>query len=307
MNSFARDVREGLTRIPQRAVPPHYFYDDLGTVLFDAITHLPEYGLTRADERILETYAAAIVEGSGVPGQVAELGSGTGRKTRWILEASHAASYFPIDVSDEALRQCAAALSWNGTTIRPITATYADGLRAVARQRENAPLLVLFLGSTIGNFSRAAARTFLCEIRGILRPGDFVLLGTDLVKRECDLIAAYDDSTGVTAAFNRNLLGRMNRELGANFDLRRFRHEARWDCAEQRVEMHLVADADQTVEIPDAQLTVRFRAGDSIWTESSYKYTVESIRNLAAAAGYRTVQHWLDSQWPFAETLLEVP
>ncbi|MEZ5355572.1 MAG: L-histidine N(alpha)-methyltransferase [Bryobacteraceae bacterium] len=310
LSRFARDVREGLQKSPQRAVPPFYFYDAVGTALFEAITHLPEYGLTRADERLIERYAHQMA--AGTPSHVIELGSGTARKTRPILEAAGVAGpieYHPIDVSEEALRQCAWSLAdLDGVEVFPREASYFEGLRAIAGARSNGGrALVLFLGSTIGNFDRVGAREFLRGVRGYLREGDAMLVGADLVKPAGQLLAAYDDPTGVTAAFNRNLLARMNRELGADFDLRRFRHEARYRAVEQRVEMHLVSTGAQTVAIPGAELdAVAFAEGESIWTESSHKFTVDGLSSLAESAGYRFGEHWVDAEWPFAEALLEV-
>jgi uncharacterized SAM-dependent methyltransferase len=182
---------------------------------------------------------------------------------------------------------------------------YLDGLVEVAaRRREGQNLLVLFLGSTIGNFDRPAGEAFLSKVRAQLAPGDRLLLSTDLVKPEPVLIAAYDDAAGVTAAFNKNLLSRINRELDATFDLARFRHRAVWNALERRIEMHLQSTVEQTVNVPGARFSVRFREGETIWTESSHKYTVEEVRTLAGRVGFACEAQWTDAEWPFAQSLL---
>jgi dimethylhistidine N-methyltransferase len=307
MSQFARDVRAGLERAGQRSVPSMYLYDELGTALFEAITHLPEYGLTRADERVLRRHAAAILDRLPAPLLVAELGSGSGSKTRRILEElapRQPVQYYPIDISASALARCRLEMSAIGAVaVVGLESSYLDGLREVARRRNGHPLLVLFLGSTIGNFERPAAESFLAEIRSRLLPGDAVLLGADLVKPVRDLLLAYDDPAGVTAAFNLNLLARMNRELGADFNLRRWGHEARWNACERRIEMHLRSRARQTVEIPDADFSCTFEAGETIWTEACHKFTLEELAGLAKRAGFRPDAQWVDAEWPFAESL----
>jgi L-histidine N-alpha-methyltransferase len=308
MPTFARDVREGLTRPGQRTVPSMYLYDELGTALFEAITLLPEYGLTRADERLLQRHAGAIVDELSGSFLVAELGSGTGRKTRWILEAlarREPVRYYPIDISPTALARCRQELAGlDAVSIIDLEHSYVEGVQqAVTRRRDGQRVLLLFLGSTIGNFERPAAAAFLREIRGCLAPGDALLLGTDLVKAPPVMLAAYDDPTGVTAAFNRNLLARMNRDLGANFDLRCWDHEARWNAAERRIEMHLKSRAQQTVAIPIVGVNCAFAAGETIWTESSHKFDLEEVPCLAERAGFRHQAQWVDGEWPFAESL----
>src|SRR5712692_2366347 len=231
---FARDVRAGLSLAPQRMIPSMYLYDDIGTVLFEAITLLPEYGLTRADERLLRMYATAILERLPASLMVVELGSGSGRKTRWILEAlagRQPVMYYPVDISPKALAKCRHELSGLGAvSIVGLEHSYLEGLReAAARRRAGQSALVLFLGSTIGNFDRPAAETFLRDLRHNLEPGDALLLGTDLVKSTGEMLLAYNDPIGVTAAFNLNLLARINRELQADFDLRNFEHQARYN------------------------------------------------------------------------------
>jgi L-histidine N-alpha-methyltransferase len=306
---FASDVRTGLSK-PQKELHSRYLYDELGSALFDAITFLPEYGLTRADERLLETYAGEIVAALDGPLEVIELGSGNGRKTRGLLKALRVVQedvvYYPIDVSSEALARCSREVS-GLADVRAIEDTYLAGLDlALARRRPGQQVLVLFLGSTIGNFERGCAQAFLGDLSRHLQPGDALLLGADLVKSSERLVLAYDDPTGVTAAFNLNLLGRINRELNGNFDLRAFRHVARYNEQERRIEMHLHALADQDVTIATADFSVRIRAGDTIWTESSHKYTLAELPLLAARAGFRHRMHWVDQEWPFVEALWTV-
>jgi L-histidine Nalpha-methyltransferase len=307
-NEFARDVRAGLTRAGQKTLPCRYLYDDIGSALFEAITLLPEYGLTRADARLVERHAAEIV--ARLPGKVivAELGSGTGSKTRYILErfGTREAAYYPIDVSRAALERCVRELAALGTIV-PLESNYLEGLRRVAELRAaGETLLVLFLGSTIGNFEPDEAADFLASVRQCLAPGDALLLGTDLVKPLEQVLPAYDDPAGVTAAFNLNLLGRINRELDGDFDLRQFEHEARYDVEAQRIEMHLRSRIYQTVNIPQADLLVDFVPGETIWTESSHKFRPEQVARRARAAGFRLERQWIDCEWPFAESLLRV-
>jgi L-histidine N-alpha-methyltransferase len=307
-DEFAREVRAGLTRAGQKTLPCRYLYDDVGSALFEAITFLPEYGLTRADARLVWRHAEEIA--ARVPGRVivAELGSGTGAKTRAILErfGSRQAAYYPIDVSRAALDRCARELAALGTIV-PLELNYLEGLRNVAERRAgDESLLVLFLGSTIGNFEPEDAADFLASVRECLEPGDAVLLGTDLVKPHEQMLAAYDDPTGVTAAFNLNLLGRINRELDGDFDLRQFQHMACYDVGAQRIEMHLRSRCEQVVRIRKAELVVEFDAGETIWTEVSHKFLPEEIGRLARSAGFRLERQWIDCEWGFAENLMRV-
>jgi dimethylhistidine N-methyltransferase len=308
MTKFGRDVRDGLTRQP-RELPPEYFYDSVGSKLFEAITLLPEYGLTRADARILANSGRQILSAAGWAARIIELGSGSGEKTRLLLEIAAAREpvvYLPIDISPDSLTRCSAALAGiAGLRIETICAGYLDGLAGALAHRPAAPILLLFLGSTIGNYSHDDARGFLCRVRQQVKPGDLLLLGTDLQKPEPVLLQAYDDPAGVTAAFNLNLLARINRELGADFDPRRFRHQVRYDSTANRIEMHLEATTAHTVSIPGADLTVHFEQGETIWTESSYKFTPHDVSLLAQAARFRVAGQWVDDEWPFAETLLE--
>jgi len=306
---FATDVRTGLTRLDQKELPSKYLYDDVGSALFEVISHLPEYGLTRADERLLRRYASDIVDRVAGPVAVAELGSGSGRKTRWLLEAfcrRQRTSYYPVEISHSALVMCERELSdIDAISIVGFEREYLDGLLEVAaRRRAGQHLFVLFLGSTIGNFDRAAGIRFLSEVRSILQPGDSLLLGTDLEKSSSQLLAAYDDELGVTAAFNLNLLGRVNRELGAGFDLGQFEHAARINSEERSIEMHLKSKRKQIVTIPAAEVVVEFQEGETIWTESSHKYSDTEVYDMAQKAGFRCDVQWIDEQWPFAENLL---
>ena len=306
---FAQDVRLGLGQAGQKQLPPSYLYDDLGSALFEAITMVPEYGLTRADARLLARHAGDIAASVRKGALVAELGSGTGTKTRHVLEAlgrDGPVAYYPIDVSASALRACTADLE-SVSDVHPVNASYLEGLRLANRSRRvGQSLLLLFLGSTIGNFERESAEQFLADVRALLRPGDAMLIGADLVKPVPRMLAAYDDEIGVTAAFNKNLLARMNRELAANFDLRRFTHEVRWDARHRRIEMHLRSLGGQRVEIPSADLTVTFREGETIWTESSHKFEANELQSMARAAHFTQVSCWTDREWLFAECLWQV-
>lgn len=306
---FAGDVRAGLTRHGQKELPSKYLYDDVGSALFEVISHLPEYGLTRADERLLRRYSHEIVDRLSEPVAVAELGSGSGKKTRWLLEAlcrRQRTFYYPVEISRSALAMCERELQdIDSISILGFEREYLDGLLEVAAYRKPGQhLLVLFLGSTIGNFDRPAGVTFLAEVRRILEGGDSLLLGTDLEKPSAQLIRAYDDELGVTAAFNLNLLARINRELDADFDLSQFEHLARINREARSVEMHLRSKRRQTVTIPAAEVEIEFQDGETIWTESSHKYSAAEMSETAKDAGFRCEAQWIDAEWPFAENLL---
>jgi L-histidine N-alpha-methyltransferase len=306
---FASEVRAGLARPGQKELPSKYLYDDVGSALFEVISHLPEYGLTRADERLLQRHASEIVERLDAPVAVAELGSGSGKKTRWILQALsrwQRTFYYPVEISRSALAMCERELSdIDSISIVGFEREYLDGLLEVAAHRQrNQHLFVLFLGSTIGNFDRPAGVKFMAEVRRILEPGDSLLLGTDLEKSSSQLLKAYDDELGVTAAFNLNLLARINRELDADFDLGQFVHTARINQEARSVEMHLRSKRRQTVRIPAADLRVEFLEGETIWTESSHKYSAGEVFEMARDAGFSCQAQWIDEQWPFAESLL---
>jgi dimethylhistidine N-methyltransferase len=306
---FAAEVRSGLTKPGQKELPSKYLYDDVGSALFEVISFLPEYGLTRADERLLRRHSGDIVDRLKTPVAVAELGSGSGKKTRWILEAlcrRQHTSYYPIEISRTALAMCERELrDIDCTSILGCEREYLDGLLEVAaKRRKGHHLFVLFLGSTIGNFDRMAGLKFLNQVRRILEPGDSMLLGTDLEKSHAQMIAAYDDELGVTAAFNLNLLARINRELDGDFDLKQFGHVALFNRDVRSIEMHLRSKKNQQVTIPGSELVVEFVEGESIWTESSHKFSPGEVRRLAENAGFRCRAQWIDEEWPFAESLL---
>jgi L-histidine N-alpha-methyltransferase len=306
---FAADVRAGLGRVGQKELPSKYLYDDLGSALFEAISALPEYGLTRADERVLRRNASDIVSRLTRPVAVAELGSGSGKKTRAILEAlcrRQRTTYYPIEISPSALAMCRKELGdIDSISIVGFEREYLDGLLEVAaKRRPGQQLFILFLGSTIGNFDRSAGIEFLRRVRGIIEPGDAMLLGTDLEKSTAQVLAAYDDELGVTAAFNLNLLSRVNRELDADFDLRQFEHVARINQEARSVEMHIRSKRRQSVTITAAELIVEFLEGETIWTESSHKYTSQEVCRIAQDSGFGCQAQWVDQQWPFAESLL---
>lgn len=305
---FAADVRDGLTKVGQRELPSKYLYDEVGSELFEAICLLPEYGLTRADTRLLQRHADEIIAQMPLPAHVAELGSGSGKKTRYILEAlakRQRTFYYPIEISSAALAACAKELGQlDCVSLVGYEKPYLEGLRAVTGRREPGEhLCVLFLGSTIGNFDRPAADEFLRQVRDTLEPDDTLLLGTDFEKDVNTQLLAYDDPVGVTAAFNLNLLARINRELGADFRLRDFRHLALWNSTERRIEMHLQSLRRQRVNIPGAALLVRIEEGETIWTESSHKYSPQEPAEMAARAGFRQVAQWIDEEWVFGQNL----
>ena len=296
---FAADVRDGLTRVGQKELPSKYLYDDVGSALFEVISRLPQYGLTRADERLLRRHADEIVDRLAGSVAVAELGSGSGKKTRWLLEAfcrRQRTSYYPVEISRSALVMCERELSdIDSISIVGFEREYLDGLLEVASYRKSGQrLFVLFLGSTIGNFDRPAGIKFLGAVRSILQPGDSLLLGADLEKPSAQLLGAYDDELGVTAAFNLNLLARTNRELGADFDLLQFDHLAKINPHARSVEMHLRSKRRQIVSIPEAEISVEFQEGETVWTESSHKYSAEEIVETARDAGFRCECQWID-------------
>lgn len=308
---FAADVRLGLTKSGQREILSKYLYDEVGSALFEAICLLPEYGLTRADMRLLRHHAGEMVARMPLPGHVAELGSGSGKKTRWILEAvarRQPTYYYPIEISPAALAACEKELAQIELVhIVGFEKLYLEGLQSVANRREpGESVCVLFLGSTIGNFDRPAADDFLRQVRSVLAPGDSLLIGTDLEKDVATQLLAYDDPAGVTAAFNLNVLARINRELGADFNLKEFAHEARWNAEERRIEMHLRSLRRQRVNIPGASLRIGLEAGETIWTESSHKYAPSEPIEMAARTGFRCEAQWIDEVWPFAQNLFVV-
>jgi dimethylhistidine N-methyltransferase len=310
MTEFAADVRRDLALAPKQ-LQSKYLYDGLGSSLFEAICRLPWYHITRAEHRLLIAHAPEIVAAMGADrSTIVELGCGSGEKLAVLAEALQrlggSARVHLIDVSSQALEQTEQRL----TPLRHVSvvghqSTYEVGLRQAAAARDgDGPMVVLLLGSNIGNFDTPAAGAFLRRIRQVLQPGDLLLLGADLVKPVRDLQLAYDDPLGVTAAFNKNLLVRINRELGGTFDLATFRHRATWNEEEQRIEMHLVSDTDQAVTIEAAASTIAFRAGEHIWTESSYKYEPDQIERMGEEAGFALQEQWIETEARFALSLM---
>lgn len=305
---FSADVVLGLSQPGQRELPSKYLYDEVGSALFEVICLLPEYGLSRAGMRLLQRHSAEIVDRLQPPVIVAELGSGSGQKTRWLLEAlsrRQRVNYYPIDISGSALFRCQQELGQiDSVSIVGFERAYLDGLQEVAaRRRDGERILVLFLGSTIGNFDRPAGDQFLSEVRKTLREGDALLLATDLIKPVSTMLLAYDDLSGVTAAFDKNLLARINRELGGDFDLTKFKHLVRYDEAERRIEMHLLSTAWQRVTVRRAGFSFYLREGETIWTESSHKYDPQEVIHMGQRTGYQCVGQWIDSDWAFAQNL----
>lgn len=311
LRDFARDAARDLAMTPKQ-MQSKYLYDELGSSLFESICRLPWYRITRAESRLLTRRGSEMMAPLADPVTLIELGSGSGEKVALLAEALRTrrrrVAIHLIDISPTALELSERTLgALEHVSVVGHRATYEEGLRRAARERTaKGGLLVLFLGSNIGNFDPPASQEFLAEIRAALRSGDALLLGADLVKPENELMLAYDDPLGVTAAFDKNLLVRMNRELGADFDLRAFGHRAIWNPVERRVEMHLVSVRPQTVTIPRADVTVRFEDGESIWTESSYKYEAHEILELATSAGFQSHGQWVDPEARFALTLFVV-
>ena len=318
VSPIALAAREGLLVTP-RTLPPWLFYDDAGSELFEQITELPEYYLTRTERQIMKHSTDAILDRLTLPVTVAELGAGTATKTGIVLRAATERQgrllYQPIDVSASALEHARRNIMDDipGVTVVGRVANYVSEGYRLERPAGHG-ILALYIGSSIGNFSPAEARTILRGLRAQLEPGDHLLLGTDLApganKPVATLVAAYDDAAGVTAAFNRNILQHLNRELGTDFNPAGFRHVARWSAAESRMEMHLEAAAAQTVHLPaDAAgpaVTLRFATGETIHTENSYKFTQEGLQALLTASGFATVATFTDPEQLFALTLVTV-
>ena len=310
--ALARDVVEGLTSRPKR-LATKYHYDALGSHLFEAICALPWYPITRGERNLLARERDAILARLHDPATLVELGAGNGEKlailTAGLAEQDRAATIHLIDISETALAQASRAVARHPlVTVRGHCASYAEGLRAaVAELEPGRPAMVLFLGSNIGNLVPDEADRFLAAIRAALRPGDSLLLGTDLVKPEPELILAYDDPLGVTASFNRNLLVRLNRELDADFELEQFAHRVVWNARESRVESYLVSRTEQTVCLPGAGCCVRFAEGETIWTESSHKYRPDDVVDMAARAGFAYGAQWIEPDAAFALTLFDAP
>jgi dimethylhistidine N-methyltransferase len=310
-NDFAADVRAGLTSRP-KTLDPRYFYDDLGVSLFDAICRLPEYYVTRAEDEILASYAQEILDASGRPLRLVELGSGAATKTRRLIrpliERQQHVEYVAIDMEATTLRATAEALvrEYGTLSVTGLAAAFDSGIAELTDlvRAGGEATLVLFLGTTIGNFDPAGQSALLSTLREVLRPGDTLLLGVDEVKSKSILIPAYDDALGVTGAFNRNLLVRINRELKGSFDLARFRHVVRYDENLDRIEMHLVSASVQSVSIAALGIHVDFDEGESIHTESSYKFTKSAIESLAADSGFALIRSWTDHQSLYSDHLL---
>lgn len=309
--SFGSDVRQGLSASPRRLFPK-YFYDELGSQLFDAICLLPEYYLTRAENEILARYADEMVE--AVKGQktLLEMGSGSASKTRRIIEAlfkhQHDLLFIPVDISPAALETSSRLLlqSYANLRIEAYASDYYDGLAALGRKQQPRAAertLALFLGSNIGNFDADESRTFLRALRGVLGDGDALLLGADLRKEPATLEAAYDDALGITASFNLNLLARINRELDADFNPRAFKHLALYNEEIGRVELYLESRHAQTVRIGKLDMEVELLAGERIHTENSYKYDTEGLSLLAEDTGFRRARTWLDHAGRFSSNL----
>jgi dimethylhistidine N-methyltransferase len=305
--TFAEEVRDYLLRTP-RQLPSKYFYDDLGSTLFEAICRLPWYRITRTESALLASHRASILAPLPRPVSLIELGGGSGEKLAILAgpPGPHGAHVQLIDISHAALEMSRTRLRDLGyRSIITHQCTYEEGLVRAARHRPpDGSLLVLFLGSNIGNFDPPVARELLARVRRVLHRDDALLVGTDLVKPELELQLAYDDPLGVTAAFNRNLLRRINDELGGTFDLDGFGHRAIWNALDERIEMHLVSRRRQEVMITAANLAVNFAEGETIWTESSHKYTPEGVVREGDAAGFRATGQWVDERAGFALTRL---
>ena len=308
----AEAVRAGLASQPKR-LPPWLFYDEAGSKLFEAITELPEYYLTRTERGILAKHSADMIAhaAGGRQLRIVELGAGSADKTRLVLAAAverqGAVHYEPLDVSasalDAACRRIECEIS--GVTVMPRVMDYTNGLTFMpARHGERR--LVLYIGSSIGNFEPFEALHLLRRVRARLQPGDGLLLGVDRVKDEATLLAAYDDAAGVTAAFNRNLLARLNRELGADFNPEAFAHRAVWNQAKSRIEMHLETSAAQRVRVTALDFDVEFAPGETIHTENSYKFAPGKAEALLAEAGFAVAATWTDAEGWFTVSLGQV-
>ncbi|MES4887907.1 L-histidine N(alpha)-methyltransferase [Streptomyces sp. NPDC096012] len=294
------DVRHGLTATP-KSLPPKWFYDARGSELFERITELPEYYPTRAEREILAARSGEIAAASGARTLI-ELGSGSSEKTRYLIDALPLAAYVPVDVSESALTQAAQALIADHPDLE-VHALIADFTAPLTLPATPGPRLVAFLGGTIGNLLPAERAEFLTSVRALLAPGDGLLLGTDLVKDEEVLVRAYDDAAGVTAAFNKNVLSVIDRELGADFDPDAFDHVALWDAEREWIEMRLRSRAEQTVKVPALGLAVDFAAGEELRTEVSAKFRRDKVGPELAAVGFELTHWWTDARNRFALSL----
>lgn len=306
---YIDEVALGLTSRP-KTLPCKLFYDDRGSQLFEEITRLPEYYPTRTEFEILQDSAREIVQVSGTPVSIIELGAGTATKTGALLRAfarrQLRVKYFPVDISAGALADAKDRIKDEcpNVTILPVVVDFSDGfhfLREIPGRK-----LVLYLGSSIGNFEWIDAVAMLRRVREQLMPGDALLLGTDMVKPAEILVPAYDDAQGVTAQFNKNILVRLNRELGANFDVDSFRHIAEWAPSRSRMEIFLESTRPQKVMLRTPRLTVQFRAGERIHTENSHKYTLEMVERMLCVSGFNLEKTWFDRQKWFGLNLARV-
>ena len=306
--TFAQDVAAGLSASPKR-LSSKYLYDDVGSALFDAIMVLPEYYLSRAETEILREWGWQMVRVLDAPIDFLELGSGNAVKTRLLigeaLRVQGRLRYSPIDISTEALRASSMALvdAYPGLTVRAYAGDYFDVLASRAL-RFDRRVLAMFMGSNIGNYEPDQAVAILSLLRDALRPGDGVLIGMDLKKDPSTIELAYDDPAGVTAAFNRNLLARMNRELGANFEVKNFDYRVQYDEARGAMDAYLVARNAATVRLGKIKLDVAFAAGEPMHTESAYKFGPSDVSTLAASTGFKAASSWTDRAGKFSVNLL---
>jgi L-histidine Nalpha-methyltransferase len=303
-HALRRDVSVGLRKTP-KSLPPKWFYDSVGSELFDQITRLPEYYPTRAEAEILRARSAEVASASGADTLV-ELGSGTSEKTRMLLDALRERGslrrFVPFDVDASMLEAAATAIQHDYPNVE-IHAVCGDFEEHLAEIPGGGRRLFVFLGSTIGNLTPGPRAEFLATLAALLRPGDGLLLGTDLVKDSGRLVRAYDDAAGVTARFNRNVLAVINRELDADFDVGAYRHVARWNAAEERIEMWLRAESRQRVRVGALDLTVEFAAGEEMLTEVSCKFRRDAVAAELAAAGLRRTRWWTDDAGDFGLSL----
>lgn len=299
VSSIAEDVLQGLTSDP-KTLSPKLFYDAAGSELFDRITELPEYYPTETERRIFRRHAADMIAAAGNCDSMVELGAGSAGKTVLLLDAmmqtGSSITYYPVDVSGSALEVCSERMNalLPGLKVIPKVLDFTHGMpqfRKISGQK-----LFLFIGSSIGNFEPLAAGLFLKQVRASMNQGDALLLGTDMRKSASVLIPAYDDARGVTAAFNKNLLVRMNRELGSDFDLESFAHRIVWNERLSRIEMHLQSVREQTVTIPALALSINFAQGETIHTENSYKFTMPMVEAIANNGGLTIEQTWADEK-----------
>jgi L-histidine Nalpha-methyltransferase len=299
LSPIAEDVWRGLTRSP-KSLPPWLLYDKAGSALFEEITHLPEYYLTRTERQLFKRHADEMAAAAGPELTLIELGAGTATKTCTIISAilkrQESLTFYPVDVSPNALEAAVHHLTrkHGALTVKPLVANYTAGLPEIARL--GGRKMVLYIGSSIGNFEPMEASAVLARVRQSLHAGDVLLVGTDMAKDPSVLVPAYDDAQGVTARFNLNLLARINRELGGHFDINSFRHVALWNPDFSRMEMHLESLREQMIAIDDLGLEVHFEAGERIHTENSYKFSMEMICSILQNAGFSLNQTWMDER-----------